>query len=82
VLELSCPQTNEGGVMALWEMINTEVQLAGPLNNSLEATFGQVALKLLEKDDRASLEELMKLYKQAGDIMSKVDRLVNKKKKA
>lgn len=63
----------------LWEINNTEVQLAGPLNNSLEAVFGQAALKLLKKGDKKSLDELGKLYDQTAEIMKKVDKLVNKK---
>lgn len=64
--------------MALWEIINTEVQLASPIGNSVEAAFGQAALVLLEKGDTKSLDELMKLYKEAKGLMKKVDRLVAK----
>ena len=60
-----------------WQMTNTKVELMGPLNNSMEAAFGQAALKLLESGDDKSLDELMELYGQARDIMKKLDRLVN-----
>ena len=64
--------------MPFWEIVNTEVKLAGPMGNSLEAMFGQAALTLLEAGDSNALDELMKLRKQAREIMKKVDKLTDK----
>ncbi len=71
---------NEKGVMmALFEMVNTELQVASPLDNSLEAAFGQAALKLLEKGDRKSLEKLLDLYNQSKDLAKQLDKLLKAK---
>lgn len=66
--------------MALFEMVNTELQVMSPLYNNLEAAFGQAALTLLEKDDRKSLDKLMKLYGQAKHIVQELDKLAKAKK--
>ena len=65
----------KGEVMALFEVVNTEMQIANPLGNTLEAAFGSAALKLLEKGDAKSQEKLMALYKQAKDLVKQVDKL-------
>jgi hypothetical protein len=65
----------------LWEINNTEVQLVGPLNGSMEAAFGQAALQLLEKGDKKSLDELAKLYGEAKVIMKKMDKLLQATKR-
>jgi hypothetical protein len=59
-----------------WQMVNTKVELAGPLNTSLEAAFGQAALVLLEKGDIASQEKLMDLYGKAKGLMKELDGLL------
>ena len=66
--------------MALLEIVNTEMQVMNPLENKLEAVFGQAALKLLEKDDRKSIDKLLELYDQAKDLMQELDKLVKTKK--
>jgi len=66
--------------MALFEFVNTEMQVASPLSDNMQAAFGQAALKLLEKGDRKSLDRLMKLYEQAQKLMKELDALVKEKK--
>jgi hypothetical protein len=66
--------------MSIFEVINTEVQVAGP-QNSIEAAFGQAALQLLENGDEKSLYQLMKLYDQAKDIMKKMEKLLKATKR-
>lgn len=66
--------------MALFEMINTEMQFISPLGDSIEAAFGRTALKLLEKGDQKSLEKMMKLYDQARSLVKELDKLTKTKR--
>lgn len=66
--------------MALLQVVNTEMSLAVPLSGTFEATFGQAALKLLEKGDDKGLVRLMELHRQSKEIVKELDKLVNRKK--
>jgi len=65
--------------MPFINLINTEMQLAPPLDMSFEAVFGPAALKLLQKGDTKSLEKLMELYGQSKDLAKEVEKLLKKK---
>jgi hypothetical protein len=69
----------KGVIMPLMNVVNTEMALTNPIDNSLDTAFGRTALKLLEKGDRKKLDKLMELYKQAKSISGQLEKLEKSK---